>query len=110
MKILCEQHVPPKYLNALRSERWATVKSTSEEFDDDDPDDEIAVYAARNEWVVLTRDRDFFQLVSTYDCGVLYLDQRRDPFASDLVNSIREIKDAHTDYSDIAESIPGDWV
>lgn len=109
MRVLCERHVPPKYVDALDSALWATVSTTEETFHPEADDDTIAEYAAANGWVVLTRGRDFFELATAVGVGVLYLDMRRDPSPGLLVEAIEAIGVAYADHSEIVESVPGDW-
>lgn len=109
MRILCEQHVPPKYVEALDSASWTTVSSTQERLHPETDDETIAEYAAANGWVMLTRDRDFFELATAVGVGILYLDMRRDPPPGILVEAIEAIGVAYADHSEIIESVPGDW-
>jgi len=110
MRILCERHVPPKYIHALESEPWVDVTTTETQFHPEAPDETIARYAAENGWVVLTRDRDFFELATRLGCGILYLDMSRDPVPGTLVAAIQTIGEAYTDHAEIVESVPGDWI
>lgn len=110
MRILCERHVPPKYVDALDSVPWATVSTTGETFHPEADDETIAEYAAANGWVVLTRDRDFFGLATAVGVGVLYLDMRRNPSPGILVEASESIGEAYADHAEIIESVPGNWV
>ena len=110
MRVLCERHIPPKYVEALESESWATVTTTGTLFHPEATDETIAGYAADNGWVVLTRDRDFFELADRFGFGVLYLDMSRDPAPGTLVSALEAIGEAYSDHAEIVESVPGDWV
>jgi predicted nuclease of predicted toxin-antitoxin system len=110
MRVLCERHVPPKYVEAVQSSRWADVITPRNRFHPEVDDETIARYAEANGWVVLTRDRDFFQLSGRFGFGVLYLDMRRNPGPGTLVAAVEAIAEAYSDHSEIVESVPGDWV
>lgn len=110
MRVLCERHIPPQYSEALESEAWSTVSSTDGLFHPEATDETIARYAADNDWVVLTRDRDFFDPATRFGFGVLYLDMRRSPAPGIRVTAIKTIGDAYTDHEEILESVPGNWI
>jgi predicted nuclease of predicted toxin-antitoxin system len=110
MRILYERHLPPKYVGALESRDWATLEATADCFPPGADDSTIAEYAEENDCVVLTRDRDFFELAEDYDIGILYLDMFRIPKPGALTEAIATIDDSYSDHSDIAESVPGDWI
>ena len=110
MRLLCETHIPARYRQALAREDGTTVRLTTDFLSPDADDAQIASHAARWGWVVLTRDRDFFELVDEYDCGVVYLAMTRRPAPAVLVAAIRAIGTACDHHSNVAESAPGRWV
>jgi predicted nuclease of predicted toxin-antitoxin system len=109
MRLLCEGHIPTRYRQALASEDWTTVRETTEFLAPDAADVRIARFAARSDWVVLTRDLDFFRLVEDHGCGVVYLAMTRTPTPAALVAALRSIDAAYDDHSRVAESVPGGW-
>jgi predicted nuclease of predicted toxin-antitoxin system len=110
MRILYERHVPPKYVRALEGEDWASCIGAADLFHPAAADATIAKYAADHGLVVLTRDRDFFDVNAELGVGVLYLDMARDPPPRDVTLAIERIEETHRDYTDITYSIPGEWV
>lgn len=108
--MLCERHVPSKYVEALESSPWTNVTTTETRFHPEVDDRTIARYAAENSWVVLTRDRDFFELSDRFGFGVLYLDMRRTPPPGTLVAAIEAVGEAYVNHVEIVESVPGDWI
>jgi hypothetical protein len=107
MRILCDQNVPVKYVEAFERADDVTVTTVADALDHDAPDTEIATYAEREGWVVFTNDDDFF--VAGGDHGLLLYDQLEDPRPGDIVDAVQQIDRVYTDSSDIVESIPGDW-
>lgn len=110
MRLLCERYVPPRYLQALEAESWADVVPVQTRFHPEVSGRVIAEYAAANGWVVLTRDRDFFELASRFGFGLLSLDMSRTPPVRTLVSAIRAIAAAYADHVEIVESVPGEWI
>lgn len=108
MRVLCDQNVPQKYVDALAAAGGITVATVRETLVADAPDREIAAYAAENDWVVLTNDSDFFG--DSRGFGLLVYNQLEDPRPSDIVDSIQAIDYAYESNSEVVEKVPDGWV
>jgi len=108
MRILCDQNVPAKYVDAFQSTDSLIVTTVKDALQHDATDTEIAAYAEQNQWVVFTNDDDFF--IAGGDHGLLLYDQLEDPRPGDIVQAVQRIEQTYTDPNDIVESIPGKWV
>lgn len=108
MRVLCDQNVATKYVEAFRRAGGITVTTVDEVLDHDASDTEIAAYAERNGWVVFTNDDDFF--VAGGDHGLLLYDQLEDPSPGDVVSAVQQISRAYENPAQITESVPGAWV
>lgn len=84
MRVLCDQNVPQKYVDALADAGGITVTTVRETLSADAPDREITAYAAEHDWVILTNDSDFFG--DGREFGLLVYSQLEDPRPSDIVN------------------------
>lgn len=108
MRILCDQNVPAKYVDALESTDDFTVATVEDVLQHDATDSEIAAYAEKNQWVVFTNDDDFF--VAGGEHGLLLYDQLEDPNPGDVVQAVQRIGQVYADPSNIVESVPGEWI
>ena len=54
MRVLCDQNVPQKYVDALADAGGITVATVRKTLAADVPDQEIAVYAVEYNWEILT--------------------------------------------------------
>lgn len=108
MRILCDQNVARKYVEALERTDDVTVNTVEEVLEHDARDTEIAAYAERNDWVVFTNDDDFF--VAGGEHGLLLYDQLDDPSPGNVVTAIRRISTAYSDSKQITENVPGGWL
>jgi hypothetical protein len=108
MRVLCDQNVDKRYIDALSAAAGFQVARTRDLLDSRASDRDIATFAGANDWVVLTSDRDFFELASL--CGVVYYSQFDAAPAGDVLAALRAIRDAYDDPADILEVVPGAWV
>lgn len=108
MRVLCDQNVPQKYVDALADAGGITVATVRETLAADVPDREIAAYAVEYNWVILTNDSDFFG--DGREFGLLVYNQLEDPRPGDLVDSIQAIDYAYESNSDVVEKVPDGWV
>ncbi|MFB6142676.1 MAG: DUF5615 family PIN-like protein [Halorientalis sp.] len=108
MRVLCDQNVPAKYVDALRDADGLTVATVADVLEHDATDAAIATHAEREEWVVLTNDDDFF--VAGGDHGLLLYDQLDDPSPGDVARAVQRIARAYAHTGDIVETVPGEWV
>ena len=70
MRLLCDQNVAQKYVDACIAAPDFQVVTVRDALDPRASDLDIAVYAKTNEYIVLTGDDDFFQLAD--QCGCIY--------------------------------------
>lgn len=70
MRLLCDQNVDRRYLDAFADTADITLLRVREELDPRASDADIAAYAASVGAVVLTSDDDF--LARDAPCGVIY--------------------------------------
>ena len=108
MRILCDQNVPRKYIEAFDNADNITVTTVDSVLQHDAADKDIVAYAERHDWVVFTNDDDFF--VVGGDHGLLLYDQLDDPIPGDVVTAIQRISESYHTQSEITESVPGNWV
>jgi len=108
MRILCDQNVPEKYLQALRDAAGVRARRVDDVLTHDATDDEIASYAAAHGWVVFTNDADFYAVGGNH--GLLVYAQIEDPAPGDVVQSVRRIDDAYESAADVLETVPDGWV
>ena len=109
MRVLFDRSVEPRFIHALESTPWATVTRSVDHFPPDAPDEDIMDWAETNNWVVFTRDDDFFRLARQGNCGLLFLHKRRDPNPGTIADAVAKINDAYTDHKNIEEGLPGKW-
>lgn len=108
MRVLCDQNVPQKYVDALADAGGITVTTVRETLAADAPDWEIVTYATENGWVILTNDSDFFG--DGREFGLLVYSQLADPRPGDIVDAIQAIDYAYESNSEVVETVPDGWV
>lgn len=110
MQLLVEHHVGSPYTNALESMSGITVQRCQDVFPPRTPDGEIAEFAENRDWVIFTRDDDFFKLAQSYDCGLIFMHQKHDLSPGQVADAIERIGQLHSDPSGIETSLPGQWI
>ncbi|SNR48010.1 DUF5615 family PIN-like protein [Halorubrum vacuolatum] len=108
MQILCDQNVPQKYVDALSDTGGITVSTVREKLSADASDQEIAMYAADNDWVILTNDSDFFG--DGREFGLLVYSQLEDPRPGEIIDAVQAIDSAYETNSEVVEVVPDGWV
>lgn len=108
MRILCDQNVADKYVQAFEQESWITVETVRELLSPDASDDEIAAIAEADEWVVFTTDDDFYRHDRSF--GLIVYSQIEDPAPSGVVAAIKAIDYAYESDSDVLETVPDGWL
>lgn len=108
MRLLCDQNVDQRYVDAFVAENDFSAVTVRAVLDARASDPDIAAYATANEYVVFTSDDDFFRLDTA--CGRCYYLQTDAPPVGDVLAALRAIRDVYDDHSEIVESVPGDWV
>ena len=69
MRLLCDQNVAAKYVQAFDQLNECVVTTVADALSPDATDKEIVAFAATHNWVVFTSDDDFFEHAD--QCGVL---------------------------------------
>jgi predicted nuclease of predicted toxin-antitoxin system len=108
MRLLCDQNVAAKYMQAFDGLAECVVTTVADELSPDASDEEIVEFAATHDWVVFTSDDDFFEHAD--QCGVLVYNQLMDPSPGDVLEAVRAIEKAYESNQDIIETVPGSWV
>ena len=108
MRVLCDQNVPQKYVDALADAGGITVATVRETLSADASDQEITTYAAENDWAILTNDSGFFG--DGREFGLLVYSQLEDPRPGDIVDAIQAIDYAYESNSEVVEKVPDGWV
>lgn len=108
MQIVCDHHVPPKYLQAFGEESWLAAATVAEMLSADATDETIASFASANGWIVFTSDVDFYRVGP--DHGLIVYSQLEDPSPGDVVEAIRRIDEAYVSNDEIREVVPGRWI
>jgi len=108
MRLLCDQNVAAKYVQAFENGTKFVVTTVGDELSPDASDGEIVAYAAAHDWVVFTSDDDFFKQAD--QCGVLVYNQLTDPSPGDVLDAVIAVDDAYESSREIIEVIPGNWV
>lgn len=107
MKVLCDEHVPPAVVNALRSEGVDTA-TVADALEPGTADADLLAYCVDHGYVLLTNDSDF--VGRSGHRGVLYYDdQGAGP--RDLVRAVRTIADL-LEYDHLADRtffVPDGW-
>lgn len=107
MRILCDQHVPTKYVRALQDESWVTVSTVREELSADASDAEIAAFAEEDDWIVFTNDDDFYGLDVSH--GLVVYSQLEDPRPGVVVDALEAIDEAFATTTDVRAVVPDGW-
>ena len=111
MRILFDRNTPGAYIDAIEQRSWSTVECTDNLLPKDADDSRIADIAERNDWVVFTRDEQFFrELKNNRNCGALFFKMGRNDRASKIADAVERIESAYPDQSGIACGLPGGWV
>ncbi|PSP34569.1 hypothetical protein BRC64_00610 [Halobacteriales archaeon QH_10_67_22] len=107
MRILCDEHVPPPVVNALRGE-GIEVATVTDELEPGTADTDVLSHATDRGYLLLTNDSDF---VDRPEGGVLYYDDQSTT-RRDLVNAVRTVEDllADTDLTEQTIYLPDGWV
>lgn len=108
MRLLCDQNVAAKYVQAFKRQEGFVVATVADTLSPEVSDDEIVAYAATHDWVVFTSDSDFFEHAD--QCGILVYNQLFDPAPGDMLNAVTAIEDAYESNREIVETIPGNWI
>lgn len=109
MKILCDENVPSKYVNAIAGLSCTTVLTVESELGMGASDSQVRNFAEKKDCVVLTNDKDFLLTKYADDHGLLYIFQNRGPSPSDVATAVDKIESAYTDYESVDEIVPGGW-
>jgi predicted nuclease of predicted toxin-antitoxin system len=110
MRLLFDRNVEPRYIDCLADEGWTTIAHVDDHFPQTAADASIAAFAEAHEWVLFSRDRPFFTIAATRNCGFLLLDKSRDPSPETVVQAVAAIMTAYDDHRTIMESIPEGWI
>lgn len=94
MRLLCDQNVAGKYVQAFENHDEFVVSTVAEELSPDTSDDDIVADAARYDWVVFTSDDDFFEHAD--QCGVLVYNQLHDPPPGDVLDAVMAQRTSRT--------------
>jgi predicted nuclease of predicted toxin-antitoxin system len=108
MRLLCDQNVAAKYVQAFDRADDIAVTTVADELSPDATDDRIAQFAEQEGWVVFTTDDDFFEHAD--NCPVLIYSQLTDPSPGTVLDAVRAIDDAYESPAEITEAVPGNWV
>lgn len=108
VRLLCDQNVNRKYIEAFCQTEWITVATVREVLSQDARDDEISQYAATNDWIVFTEDDDHLEY--DHDRGVILYHQHELPSPAEVLAALETIEAAYTDHREIREFVPGEWV
>lgn len=108
MRIPADEHVPNRFVTALRSEGFEVVRAKDALYESA-PDDEVLDYAEENNFVVLSEDRDFrgVETRSENHAGVLACNTRAK--TGNVISAIRTIEDYADDLSGSVVHVPGNW-
>jgi len=108
MRLLCDQNVAAKYVQAFENHDEFVVTTVASELSPDASDDDIATFAATHGWVIFTSDDDFFEYAG--QCGVLVYNQLSDPSPGAILDAVVALDDAYESSREITEVVPGNWV
>jgi predicted nuclease of predicted toxin-antitoxin system len=106
MRILFDRNVEPKFIQAIDQEPWTTTDPVDNHFPQTADDSDLADFAEANDWVLFTRDEPFFGRSKRRNCGFILLHQKRNPRPGAVVDTLRQIRDTYSDYSNIYEGVP----
>lgn len=120
MRLLCDHHVPPKFINALRSIDGTTVATPAgiDALGGDADDTEIIAYAEAHGWIVFTNDQRFriddegenpsYERIDA-ECGVIFYVETPATQPGPAAEAVTAIMEAYADHSEIDEYI-NDWI
>jgi hypothetical protein len=108
MRLLCDQNVARRYIDACVDAPDLHAVTVRGVLDPRASDADIAAHAATHDYVVFTSDDDFFELADR--CGFVYYHQPTVPAVGDVLEALRAIGNAYDDHSEIVEVVPGDWI
>ena len=108
MRLLFDQNVAQRYIDACVAAPDLQAVTVRDVLDPRATDPDIATYAAKHDYVVFTSDHDFFALSDR--CGCIHYNQVVDPPVGDVLAALRVISNAYTDHEQIFEVVPGNWV
>ena len=108
MRILCDHHVPPRYVHAFEQKPEITVTTVRDSLTRDAPDAEIAAFAKREDWVVYTNDDDFYHPDLSH--GLVVYSQRENPSPGDIVDAVLAIDRAYVSPTEVNEFVPDGWI
>ena len=108
MRILADEHVPNRFVTALRSEGFDVVRAKDALYESA-PDAEVLDYAEENGFVVLSEDRDFrgVETRRASHAGILACNTRAK--TGNVVSAIRQVDDYADDLSGTVVHVPGNW-
>lgn len=108
MRILCDHHVPPKYLQAFEQAPEITATTVQDRLAHDASDAEIAAFAKREDWIVFTNDDDFYHPAPSH--GLVIYSQREGATPGDVVDAMIAIDRAYASSTQVLEFVPDGWV
>lgn len=110
MRVLFDRNTPGKYANAIAQRPWSTVEQTDNILPKTAPDSDIADHAEQNDWVVFTRDEQFFrELKQNRACGTLYFKMGRNETPGTIADAVASINSTYQNQSNVACGLPGPW-
>ncbi len=111
MKLVADEHIPPAFVTALRSEGY-DVTAVGGAVDLGSEDETIVDYARKENRVVLSEDSDFRgadpNLDLTAHPGIFACDVNARP--GEIATAVRRIDDMSADLTETVIFIPKDWV
>lgn len=110
MRILFDRNVEPRYIAAIASRSGMSVTRVDDRLPQTAPDRTIAALAERENWVVFSRDDDFFKKACHREIGLLFFSKQHNTRASEIATAVERIDDAYNDHTEIKEGLPGQWV
>ena len=109
MRIISDEHVPDRFVTALRSEGFDVVRAKDVLYESA-PDSDILDYAIENERVVLSEDEDFRTEVADQvdHPGVIACNTRAK--TGEVVAAVLSIEQYAEDLTGSIVHVPGKWV
>lgn len=108
MRLLCDHHVPTKFITAFETTDWITCVRVAEALYPKAPDSEIAQYAVEHARIVFTNDDDF--QAKTVDYDLITYDQLDEPTPGTVLDALHAIDNAYDDDTLIWEHVPDGWI
>ena len=108
MDVLCDQHVPNKYVRALSTAEDFTVCTVRDVLSPDAADSDIASFAATHGLVVFTNDDDFYKQDAEH--GLVVYSQLDAPTPGAVRDAMVAIDRAYAEQTEIVEVVPGGWL